>query len=231
VNGTVDISEYCREVETYLCRKNGGHLIRIVGPAFEQVCGWASRGVPLNLVFRGIDQYCDRQQAKAVRRRPVRIEFCEADILELFDAWRRAVGVPAPAGPDGEPARKQGLATHIERAIGRLTSLRGGQRSPAFAEAIDATIRELDVLRGEAQHARGERRASVVSRLEEIDARLTSVATAEIAGDLAESLRREAAVEIEPFAPRMAPDALRAATEAAYARLARESLGIPTLRF
>ena len=37
--------DYCRQVEAYLCRKNDGHLIRIVGPAFEQVCGWATRGV------------------------------------------------------------------------------------------------------------------------------------------------------------------------------------------
>ena len=85
--------DYCREVEAYLCRKNEGHLIRIVGPAFEQVCGWATRGVPLKIAFRGIDQYCERYYAKGPRRRPVRIEFCEADILDLFDGWRRAVGV------------------------------------------------------------------------------------------------------------------------------------------
>src|SRR5215210_8198432 len=91
----MDPVEYCREIETYLCRKNEGHLIRIVGPAFEQVCGWATMGVPLKVAFRGIDQYCERYYAKGPRRRPVRIEFCEADVLELFDSWRRAVGVSA----------------------------------------------------------------------------------------------------------------------------------------
>ena len=40
---------YCREIEAYLCRKNEGHLIRISGPAFEQVCGWARQGVPLTV--------------------------------------------------------------------------------------------------------------------------------------------------------------------------------------
>ena len=35
--------QYCREIEAYLCRKNDGHLVRIVGPAFEQVCGWAAQ--------------------------------------------------------------------------------------------------------------------------------------------------------------------------------------------
>jgi hypothetical protein len=231
VNDPVDIAEYCRAVETYLCRRNGGHLIRIAGPAFEQVCGWASRGVPLNVVFRGIDQYCDRNQAKASRRRPVRIEFCEADILDLFDAWRRAVGVTAGSEPGAEPSRRQGLATHIDRAIGRLTALRaGGQRSPAFVEAIDASVRGLDVLKGEAQHARGERRAAVIAKLEELDARLSAVAKAEIARGVAESLRREAAEEIRPFAERMTPDAREGAIESAYVRLVRESLGIPTLR-
>ena len=97
-------SDYCREIEAYLCRKNEGHLIRIVGPAFEQVCGWANLGVPLKVAFRGIDQYCERYYAKGPRRRPVRIEFCEADILDLFDAWRRAIGVVQAEGAAADRA-------------------------------------------------------------------------------------------------------------------------------
>ena len=127
----MDAAEYCREVETYLCRKNEGHLVRIVGPAFEQVCGWATRGVPLKVVFRGIDQYCERYYAKGPRRRPIRIEFCEADVLDVFDAWRRAVGVSTAAGAETddreEPApRKPTLTLHIERATARLVTVRDG---------------------------------------------------------------------------------------------------------
>ena len=83
--------EYCRQLESYLCRKNDGHLIRIVGPAFEQVCGWATRGIPIKVACRGIDRCFDRYYARGPRRRPVRIEFCEADVLDVFDEWRRAV--------------------------------------------------------------------------------------------------------------------------------------------
>ena len=93
----IDPADYCRQIETYLCRKNEGHLVRIVGPAFEQVCGWATRGVPLRIAFRGIDRYCERYYAKGPQRRPVRIEFCEADVLDSFDDWRRAVGVTGAA--------------------------------------------------------------------------------------------------------------------------------------
>ena len=40
--GTQPVDEYCREIETYLCQKNDGHLIRVVGPSFEIVSGWAA---------------------------------------------------------------------------------------------------------------------------------------------------------------------------------------------
>jgi hypothetical protein len=41
----------------------------------------------------------DRFAAKGPRRRPVRVEFCDADVLDVFDEWRRAVGVAA-VSPD-----------------------------------------------------------------------------------------------------------------------------------
>ena len=81
-----DLDEYCRAIEAYLCRKNDGHLIRITGAAFEQVQGWAAQGVPLKVAEAGIDRYFDRYYRKGPRRRPVRLEFCEADVLDAFDA-------------------------------------------------------------------------------------------------------------------------------------------------
>ncbi|HEX9367177.1 MAG TPA: hypothetical protein VF921_11145, partial [Vicinamibacterales bacterium] len=157
-----DAAEYCREIEAYVCRKNEGHLIRIAGPVFEQVSGWAAQGVPLAVAFRGIDRYCERYYAKGPRRRPVRVEFCEADILELFDDWRRAVGVSqlvdSPA--DVEPAARDRLPAHLDRAIARLTALRASGRSPAFDLRLDDAVRELDRARAAARHARGDARAA-----------------------------------------------------------------------
>ena len=122
-----DVAEYCREIEAYLTRKNEGHLIRIAGPVFEKVSGWAAQGVPLAVAFRGIDRYCERYYAKGPRRRPVRVEFCEADILELFDDWRRAVGVTqlADASTDEDaPVKRDSMAAHLDRAIACLTTTR-----------------------------------------------------------------------------------------------------------
>src|SRR5262245_40648803 len=140
-DGSPSDEDYCRQLESYLCRKNDGHLIRIVGPAFEQVYGWAARGIPLKLAMRGIDRYFERYYAKGPRRRPVRIEFCEADVLDVFDEWKRSVGVSSGADGAGEASRageagrgsvadlsapRSSLPAHLERVIARLTTLRAG---------------------------------------------------------------------------------------------------------
>ena len=226
--------DYCREVEAYLCRKNEGHLIRIVGPAFEQVCGWATQGVPLKIAFRGIDQYCERYYAKGPRRRPVRIEFCEADILDLFDGWRRAVGVTtASGGLAEEPApKKPALAAHIERAVARLTSLRAdGNRSDGFGERIDAIVRQLDGLAGDARTVRGEARADIINRLRVLDDEMVEAAADEVDATKKAAIHHEAEGELAPFAQRMPGTALERARAAAFTRLLRDSIGLPVLTY
>lgn len=231
----MDAAEYCREIETYLCRKNEGHLIRIVGPAFEQVCGWMSRGVPLKIACRGIDQYCERYYAKGPRRRPVRVEFCEADILDLFDGWRRAVGVTSvPAEQPGAETthRKPPLAAHIERVVARLTGSRAGSRwGGAFDELVASTVLELDGLSAGARTARGATRDAISERLMELDRTIVEAATREIDGTQAAALRTEAESELAVFGARMAPDARARSLMAAFERLVRESLGLPVIGY
>jgi hypothetical protein len=228
-------SEYCRQIEAYLCRKNEGHLIRIVGPAFEQVCGWATIGVPLKVAFRGIDQYCDRYYAKGPRRRPVRIEFCEADILDLFDAWRRAIGVPRVdvGGPIEEPvSKKPALAGHVERAMARLTSLRAGDtRSARFGERLDAVVRQLDRLAADARGSRGEARAAIVDQLRSLDEELMRAVREEASSELTATIGREADAELAPFRERMPATELVRAHAAAVDRLLREAFDLPLLTY
>ncbi len=228
----IDPAEYCRQIETYLCRKNEGHLIRIVGPAFEQVTGWAAQGVPLAVAFRGIDQYCERYYAKGSRRRPVRIEFCEADILSLFDDWRRAVGVTRLDGEgtdDASTPKSDSLPAHLDRLIARLTTLRGGRLSAAFDARVDTAVRELDRLRATAKQARGDARAQILERLEALDRDLMGAARAELDASRRAELRAAAEAEIAPFAARMPADARDRAIDAAFDRLVRDAAGLPVM--
>jgi hypothetical protein len=94
----IDLDGYCRAIESHLCRKNDGHLIRVAGPTFDLVRGWAEQGVPLKVALAGIDSTFERYYRKGARRRPLQVSFCEADVLDAFDAWRRALGLSS-AGP------------------------------------------------------------------------------------------------------------------------------------
>ncbi len=225
----MDPAEYCRQIEAYLCKKNEGHLIRVVGPVFEQVTGWAAQGVPLAIAFRGIDRYCDRYYAKGPRRRPVRIEFCEADILELFDDWRRAVGVSTVDGAADDERRHDSLPSHIDRVIARLTALRAGPRSGGLASSLDSAVRELDGMRASAKFARGDARAAIVARLGALDCGLLAAARAQLSEAARAELRKQAESEIAPFAARMPPEARAVAIDAAFDRLARDAAGLPVV--
>ena len=239
--------DFCRALEAYLCRKNDGHLIRIVGPAFEQVCGWALRGVPLKVAQRGIDRYFERYYAKGPRRRPVRVEFCEADVLDVFDEWRRAVGLGSiGAGGSGgaqgsldsdnaEPnegagRRQASLPAHLDRAIARLTALRGGEHR-SLDPVLEAIVRELDAARLGAKSLRGEARAAFVERLRTLDEALVAAAREQCDVSTLQRLGSEADAELAPFRDRMPRDAFEQSRRACIDRLIRERARLPVLAY
>jgi hypothetical protein len=241
----MDIDQYCRDIEAHLCRRNGGHLVRIAGPAFDVVRGWAQRGIPLKVALQGIDRYVDRSTARGTRRRPVRVEFCEADVLDAFDAWRRAVGIhraePEAAGEaSGERAEaptegaprvraRESLSTHLDRVIVRLTSLRAGDTPAAWDAVLEEFVRTLDAMHPAARRARGEARERLLAEMEALDARLMERARAVAGADVLADAAREAHAELEPFATRLSPAAYAAAHHRCENRALRERLRLPTL--
>lgn len=232
----MNLENYCRDIEAYLCRKNDGHLIRIAGPAFERVSRWAEDGIPLKVACVGIDRYFERYYRKGPRRRPVRIEFCEADVLDAFDEWRRAVGVSVT--PEHEPAQenatrtRMSLAAHIERVIARLTALRA---SSQLARPLDATleraVRDLDQLQPQAKASRGATREALLDRLSALDRELIDVALNAVDERLRAEAIEDARTQLAPFRERMTTDAYERASAAAVARHVRAYFGLPTITF
>jgi hypothetical protein len=244
-------SDYCRQIEAYLCRKNEGHLIRIVGPAFDMVRAWEDRGIPLKVAWQGIDRTIARREVAAgpPRRRPVRVEFCEPDVLDAFDAWRRAVGVAGLASPEpmvaidaGEsaegsnversasPRRPSPLHRHIDRAMSKLTQRRLDASLPGeLADAIDAALTALDGVRARARGARGAARTDVRESLAAIDETLAVAAVKGLSPERRAQIDRDARRELQPFVGRLTPEAHARAVAAATARLVKGELDLPDL--
>lgn len=239
----MDVSEYCRDIEAYLCRKNDGHLIRIAGPSFEVVSRWATDGVPLKVAQAGIDRFFERYYRKGPRRRPVKIDFCEADVLDVFDEWRRATGVNVALSldgrddgtlPSGERTGRKGpsLPEHLERVMLRLSSLRATSVLGEDADPlVDRVAAELETARRAGATLRGDVRKALIARLAELDAELIDLARATADPAVMAATAAEAASDLASFRDRMSPDALAAAIDAAATRLLRQRLGLPVVSF
>jgi hypothetical protein len=234
------LGEYCREVEAYLCRKNDGHLIRITGPSFDVVTKWVSMTVPLKVAFRGIDRCVERYYRSGARRRPVKIDFCDADVLDVFDEWRRALGLAAePAHGAGDPSAKvqrskrgPSLPEHLERVLTRLSSLRArGVLTAAADPVIDRVSAELDGARTSSTGLRGDARRELFVRLSDLDSQLIRLATELAPPALLETIRNEAAAELAPYRRAMTADEFALALRRAVAHGVRERLALPTIAF
>lgn len=241
----MDAAAYCREIEAHLCRRNAGHLVRVAGPAFEMVAGWAAQGIPLKVALIGIDRAVDRRDAKGPSRRPLRVEFCEADVLDAFDAWRRAVGVGTAGGgelgpgasaePAGdEPRQRSGpsLRAHLDRVVTRLTDcLASGAVVGDLERAIDRAVAEMGDARAASRGLRGEARAAFIARLQAIDEELMAAARAATSPDVLEALGREAGQDLAVFRGRMSADDYSRAVEAATMKQLRERLKLPDVSY
>jgi hypothetical protein len=229
--------EFCREIEAYLCKKNDGHLIRVTGPSFSLVSRWAEEGIPLKVACAGIDRYFERYYRKGPRRRPVKIDFCESDVLDVFDEWRRSVGITrageaGKAAEAGQGKRSPSLPAHLERVVLKLTEARaGGKLGDDFDALIDRVHAELEIARAAAGGIRGDARQALIARLAAMDEELLHGAQASLGSDDLSALAHEADEQLASYRDRMAPDAFARARDGAVSRLVRERFGLPTMTF
>jgi len=248
-----DIGEYCRRVEDYLTRANAGHLVRIVGPGFELVREWAMAGVPLSIVYRGIDDKAERHR-EGQARRPLRIEFCESDVRALYEGWRRAIGLSAYRGSsedlgavapsaatvareeppaDGDSARESkrpSLTRHLDRAIDKLGRVGGRlDLSSELRDVCDRVLQSLVELRGRAAKVRGDARLALVAELPPLDTMLADAVRQFAPASLVAPVRAEAAADLAPYRHRLAADAFERSLAITIDRMMRDRLGLPLL--
>lgn len=252
----LDIGEYCRRVEEHLTRVNSGHLVRIVGTGFTVVRAWAEAGIPLSIVFRGIDMKAERHRDGAATR-PLRIEFCEPDVQSVFQNWRRAVGLgvgrsdhagtPAPhvagglqpAG-DGDAeesdaagdsrARRPSLTKHLDRTIDRLSRAGGRLEWPEpLRDACDTVLQQLVDLRAQAKKVRGSARDELAARLPALDTALAAALRLHAPDSLRQSLRQEAVTELAAYRSRLSAEQWDRSIDVTTDRLIRDRLGLPVI--
>ena len=231
----MDPGTYCRDVESYLCRRNGGHLIRIVGPAFALVCAWARKQIPLSIVCKAIDSVVERRESSGMTRRPVRIEYCEDDVSELFREWRRAVGVVSDGNlqnDDKNIPRRLSLVDHLDRVILELTKWHSQSKQPVqTVDAVKKVIERLDGLRSSAKRATGEERSLLLDKLMEIDRSLFLAAWENLDPLTRKALQIEAEEALSAYRERMTAQVFERSVRSEVDRQFRERLSFPCVKF
>ena len=221
---SLDIADYCREIETYLCRKNDGHLIRVVGPSFDLVSAWAARGVPLKIAYAGIDRYCERYYRKGPRRRPVKIDFCEADVLDVYDDWRRAVGITQESVASSQGAVEESVASSqdaVEEPVASGQLSVGGRPPAADGKRSLPSHLERVLLRLSSARARDSLGAGFDAVVDRVSAELDAARAR--AGGLRGAARRELVQRLAALDAELLQQARGTLDAAATSVLAREA--------
>jgi hypothetical protein len=201
------------------------------------VCGWAAQGIPFKIACQGIDRYFVRYYAKGPKRRPVQIDFCDADVLDAFDAWRRAVGVRLPGIKPAEEEiagkQRRSLREHLNRVLERLTALLAGSEShpDTWKKVLESTANEVASLSDLPSPIRGETRVRVSARLAELDRAVLEEVRRRVDAGALQALTQEAADQLAPFRDRMPADAYDRAIETAVDRLLRDREQLPIIAF
>jgi hypothetical protein len=235
--GEIDLGDFCRRVEEHLTRVNQGQIIRVVGPAFELVRGWALEGMPLSIVMHGIDLKAERHRAGRSTR-PLRLEFCEHDVRDVYVRWRRSVGLANVRGdsageaeaPEPEKEKRPSLSRQLDRALDKLARVAGRlDLAEAFRVEVSRAIEQLSTMREAARGARGDAKQALVERLPAMDAALMAAARAAIDAAVLERLTAEASEDLAAYRGRLPQEVWRRSVDRALDRLVRDHLGLPTL--
>src|SRR5262245_35038251 len=193
--------------------------------------------MPLSIVTHGIDLKAERHRAGRSTR-PLRLEFCEADVRQVYTRWCRSVGLTA-SGPKAEASpesreteKRPSLSRQVDRALDKLSRVSGRLDLPeAFRETVGQAINELSVVRDASRTARGDARKALTSRLPTVDMALLGAGRDALKAEVLDRLRRTAEADLAPYRRRLAAEIWHRGVDRALDQLIRDHLGLPTLSF
>ena len=242
---------YFTEIEDTFIRRRGKHLL--LSPLdWALIESWKSKGVPLHIALRGIEQSFDSFEAKPRKRSVKSLFYCQEEVEAQHAEWL-AAQVGASAGEATGESAQQNEA--VQSATG------GNGALPFPREAIQAHLAEsraaLERTRAEEHERRhgagelGEAITRAVARLSELERNFADAArpdAEQLEGSLTdlenlldravraalapariEARRAEAAAQLEPYRKRMERSTYEQTLDHLLAKLLREECGLPRL--
>ncbi|MBI4455450.1 MAG: hypothetical protein HY644_06070 [Acidobacteria bacterium] len=214
---------YFTEIEEYFVRKRGKHML--VSPLdWSLIESWKQIGIPLHVVFRGIDRAFEKHQAHASEKRINSIFYCQPTVTECFDEYRQA----AIGGPEQRGGNKPEYAERV------LATMRGlAQRldavSSAFleAEVLDRARQLLGELLKEINTAGPPAMPAIEDTLKVCDSLLLESGRRNLDSAAIEAFHREARQELRIYKRKVSPEMYSRIEKNFINRKIRETCDIP----
>lgn len=112
-----DDNHYFRRIEEHFGRRRGGPLL-LSPKDWRLIADWRDRGVPVEVVLRGINRAFDRfAQSRPSSSRVNSLSYCAQSVEETWEEYREAGGAAAQEKDEdeGDEARAR-VVRHIETA-------------------------------------------------------------------------------------------------------------------
>ena len=113
---------YWEEIERYFTKKRGNALI-LSPKDWPLVTSWQEQGIPLELIYEGIDNAfarLEQKQSPAQRRTLRTLNACRYDVEKLWNAHKEVLHMPSEQMIDDA---QQGLYEERQRLLAKLRSV------------------------------------------------------------------------------------------------------------
>ncbi|MBI2822403.1 MAG: hypothetical protein HYX74_09275 [Acidobacteria bacterium] len=214
---------YFTEIEEYFVRQRGKHML--VSPLdWSLLESWKQVGIPLHVVFRGIERALHKHQARGTLNRVNSIFYCQPSVMECFEEYQQStVGQADPT--DAAPGEDAG---NVARALRQLRQHldRVGSSLPE-REVADRVGRMMDGLLAEVGGAKPPAMAAVEETLQVCDSILLESARRHLEPVKLDSFQQEARQGLKVYKKKVAPEMYRRIEENFINRKIRQEYDLP----
>ena len=141
---------YFTEIEEYFWKKRGSHLL--VSPLDWAIMEtWQKAGVPLEAVFKGIDQAFESYgRSRRGAGKPMKsLAYCTDAVLEAAEDYQNAAAGKAETGKardETQPFQREELKGYFSRNLGILCAAIGVQgANPALVRTLEESVSGLNI--------------------------------------------------------------------------------------
>ena len=199
---------YFTEIEEHFIQRRGKHML--VSPLdWSLIESWKQSGIPLHVVFRGIDRAFAKHQARGTQQRVNSVFYCQPSVMECFEEYRLArVGEEKEDGGEARRRRIDGdsRAKLLEALNDLQRQLDATAKTLSDSESVARARRMMAELLQEIEAGKGPPLVDIEDTLQTCDSILLDGAQRALDESRLKQFQKEAKQELKIYKKKVAPE-------------------------